>query len=166
MPTKALPAFLALLLLFARLSHAQTQVQTHIQPHTHMLPGIVAAFSAPPPAPTTWYVRPDGGPRDSPGRRATGLPSICDGQADAAPVGTAQGSTARSTTIDSSGTTRPTTMTPGSSPAAIPSSFAAAHGAWDGMQPHVQWTATATPSSRAAAQATPGHTAEPPCRTP
>jgi hypothetical protein len=85
MPTKALPAFLALLLLLPmQLSHAQT--------YARILPEFKAAlFDAPSPAPTTWYVRPDGGPRDSPRRRATGLPSICDGKADAAPVGTAQG---------------------------------------------------------------------------
>src|ERR1700740_1366717 len=87
MPTKALPPFLALLLLFASLGRAQTHTQTF----THIVPGMMAAFSSPPPSPTTWYVRPDGGPRDSPARRANGLPSICDGLADAAPVGTAQG---------------------------------------------------------------------------
>jgi hypothetical protein len=87
MPTKALPPFLALLLLFAPLGRAQT----HTQAYTHIVHEMMAAFSSPPPAPTTWYVRPDGGPRDSAARRASGLPSICDGQADAAPVGTAQG---------------------------------------------------------------------------
>jgi hypothetical protein len=85
MPTKALPAFLALLLLLPmQLSHAQT--------HTRILPEFKAALSSVPEfTSNTWYVRPDGGPRDSPGRRANGLPSICDGKADAAPVGTAQG---------------------------------------------------------------------------
>ena len=83
MAIKSLPAFLALLFFFPQLSHAQTR--------NHILPLISAALSDPAPASTTWYVRPDGGPRDSPARRASGLPSICDGQADAAPVGTAQG---------------------------------------------------------------------------
>ena len=85
MTIKALPAFMALLLFFAQLSHAQT--------YTRILPLLKAEFSgsAAQSSSTTWYVRPDGGPRDSPGRRAAGLPSICDGQADAAPVGTAQG---------------------------------------------------------------------------
>jgi hypothetical protein len=83
MTIKALTAFMALLLL-GQLSHAQT--------HTRIFPVFKAAFSdAPAPSPTTWYVRPDGGPRDSPGRRANGLPSVCDGLADTAPVGTAQG---------------------------------------------------------------------------
>jgi hypothetical protein len=84
MTIKALPAFMALLLLVAQLSYAQT--------HSHLSPKFEAAFSAAAQtSSTTWYVRPDGGPRDSPGRRAAGLPSICDGQADAAPVGAAQG---------------------------------------------------------------------------
>jgi hypothetical protein len=75
---------MALLLLVAQLSHAQT--------HTHLSSKFEAAFSAAAQtSSTTWYVRPDGGPRDSPGRRAAGLPSVCDGQADAAPVGPAQG---------------------------------------------------------------------------
>jgi hypothetical protein len=87
MAIKSLPAFLALLLLFAQFGHAQTHTQSRI----HIAAAISAALADSPPASTTWYVRPDGGPRDSPGRRASGLPSICDGQADAPPVGTTQG---------------------------------------------------------------------------
>ena len=66
MHVKALPALLALLFVATQISHAQT---------THILPAIEAAFlgaPAPPPASTTWYVRPDGGPRDSAARRANG----------------------------------------------------------------------------------------------
>src|SRR5438034_11590495 len=88
MQIKALPALLALLFVATQISHAQT----HSQAHMHILPAFEAAFlGAPAPTPATWYIRPDGGPRDSAARRANGLPSICDGQADAAPVGTAQG---------------------------------------------------------------------------